>query len=169
MVREVIRNEFKVRLSDVSVGRLLRKMGLSPQRPLRRAYQRDEEKVKARKKQAFPEIRKLAKQVGAIIYFADESSLRSDGPSGATWALSGKTPVVESTGARFSVNMISAVSASGQLRFMTIDGRMNADRFIESLKRRTYRADKPIFLILDRHPVHKSIAPCGPAGGIFLV
>ena len=47
MIRELIRAEFKVRLSDVSVGRLLRKLGLSPQKPLRRAWQRDEAKVKA--------------------------------------------------------------------------------------------------------------------------
>jgi len=39
---------------------------------------------------------------------------------------------------------------------MTFEGRMNADRFIEFLKRLIYRQDKPIFLILDGHPVHKS-------------
>lgn len=156
MVRQVIREEFDVRLSDVSVGRLLRKMGLSPQRPLRRAYQRDEERVKAWREHAYPEIQKLAKHAGATIYFGDEASLRSDGHSGTTWAPTGETPVIERTGARFSVNMISAVSAQGHLRFMTIDGRMNADRFIEFFKRLTYRATNPVFLILDGHPVHKS-------------
>jgi len=156
MVREVIREQFGIRLSDVSVGRLLRKLGLSPQRPLRKAYQRDEEKVEAWRKQAYPEIQKLAKRDGATIYFGDESSIRSDTHSGTTWALTGKTPVVETTGARFSINMVSAVSAKGLLRFMTFEGRMNADRFIEFLKRLIYRAATPIFLILDGHPVHKS-------------
>lgn len=156
MVRDVIRDEFTVRLSDVSVGRLLRKLGLSPQRPLHRAYQRDEEKVEAWQKQAYPEIRKLAKEAGATIYFGDEASLRSDSHSGTTWAPVGETPVVEGTGARFSINMISAVSAQGHLRFMTIDGRMNSDRFIDFLKRLIYRASNPTFLILDGHPVHKS-------------
>ena len=95
MVREVIREQFGIRLSDVSVGRLLRKLGLSPQRPLRKAYQRDEEKVEAWRKQAYPEIQKLAKRDGATIYFGDESSIRSDTHSGTTWALTGKTPVVD--------------------------------------------------------------------------
>lgn len=156
MIRDVIREQFGVRLSEVSVGRLLRKLGLSPQRPLRKAYQRDEEKVEAWRKTAYPEIQKLAKQKGATIYFGDEASIRSDAHSGTTWAPTGDTPVIETTGARFSVNMVSAVSAQGLMRFMTFEGRMNADRFIDFLKRLIYRATGPIFLVLDGHPVHKS-------------
>ncbi len=156
MIRQVIRDEFNIGLSDVSVGRLLRKLGLSPQKPLRRAYQRDEEKVTAWQEKAYPEIRKLAKKEKAIIYFGDEASVRSDYHSGTTWAPVGQTPVVETTGARFSVNMISAVSAKGKLRFMTFSGKMNADKFIEFLERLIYKASRPTFLILDGHPVHKS-------------
>ena len=156
MIRDLIRSKFHVRLSDVSVGRLLRKLGLSPQRPLRRAFQRDEEKVKEWQEKAYPEIQKLAKKEKATIYFGDEASIRSDYHSGTTWAPVGKTPVVETTGTRFSVNMISAVSAKGQLRFMAFNGKMNADKFIEFLQRLIYKAKRPIFLILDGHPVHKS-------------
>ena len=68
MIRELIRDKFDVRLSDVSVGRLLHKLGLSPQRPLRRAFQRDEEKVKEWREKAYPEIQKLAKKVKATVY-----------------------------------------------------------------------------------------------------
>lgn len=156
MVRELIRDRFGVRLSDVSVGRLLRKLGLTPQKPLRRAYQQDPEKVKAWKETAFPEIRKLAKKEKAEIYFGDEASVRSDYHSGTTWARRGQTPVVEKTGARFSVNLVSAVSSQGKLRFMAFSGRMNGDQFVEFLKRLIYNAPRPIFLILDGHPVHKS-------------
>ena len=76
MVRELIRDRFGVRLSDVSIGRLLRKLGLSPQRLLRGAYQRDEAKVAAWRKRAYLEIQKLAKQEGATIYFGDKASIR---------------------------------------------------------------------------------------------
>jgi transposase len=156
MIRTLIRDTFGVKLSDVSVGRLLRKLGLSPQKPLRRAYQRDEEKVKDWKEKAYPELKKLAKKEGADIYFCDEASVRSDYHSGTTWAPIGKTPVIETTGARFGVNMISAISPKGQLRFMTFNGKMNADKFIEFLERLIYRASNTIFLVLDGHPVHKS-------------
>ena len=104
----------------------------------------------------FPKIKALAKKAGADIYFGDEASVRSDYHSGTSWALKGQTPVVKTTGARFSVNMISAISPRGKLRFMTIDGRLNAAIFIEFLKRLLHNSDKPIFLIVDGHPTHKA-------------
>jgi len=76
MIRDLIRDQFGARLSDVSVGRLLRKLGLSSQRPLHKAYQRDEAAVEAWRTQAYPEIQKLAKQEGATTYFGDEASIR---------------------------------------------------------------------------------------------
>jgi len=156
MIRELIKDKFDIRLSDVSVGRLLHKLGLSPQRPIRKAFQRDDALVRRFQEIAYPEIKKLAKKEKAAIYFGDEASIRSNYHSGTTWSPIGKTPVVKTTGARFGINMISAVSRQGKLRFMTFDGSMNADKFIEFLQRLIYRAEKPIFLILDGHAVHKS-------------
>ncbi len=156
IVRDVIRDKFKVEVSDVSVGRLLHKLGLSPQKPLRRAYQRDEAKVEAWRTTIYPEIQKHAKKHKAQIYFGGEAGFRSDYHSGTTWAPVGKTPVVKTSGARFGINMISAVSPKGHLRFMTFEGRMNSEKFIEFLKRLTYKIGHPIFLILDGHAVHKS-------------
>lgn len=157
MVRKVIRDEFGVGLSDVSVGRLLRKLGLSPQKPLRRAYQQDKEAADRWVKETYPSIRKLAKRENAQIFFADEASVRSDYHSGTTWAPKGQTPVVPSTGARFSINLISAVSPRGEMRFMTINGRMNAGKFIEFLQRLIKGADQPVFLIVDGHPTHRAV------------
>ena len=76
MVRELIRREFGVRLSEVSVGRLLRKLGLSPQRPLYRAYQQNPEAVRRWKTEVYPQLRTEAAQAGATIYFADEAGVR---------------------------------------------------------------------------------------------
>ena len=75
MVRELIGREFGVRLSEVSVGRLLRKLGLSPQRPLYRAYQQNPQAVARWKAETYPAIRAQAKQAGATIYFADEAGV----------------------------------------------------------------------------------------------
>ena len=156
MVRELIKDQFGVKLSFVSVGRLLKKMGLSPQKPLHRAYQQDPDLVKQWQEIEFPKIKVLSRKVGADIYFGDEASVRSDFHSGTTWAPKGKTPVVKTTGSRFSANMISAISPRGLLRFMTIDGRFNATIFIEFLKRLIHNSEKPIFLIVDGHPTHKA-------------
>jgi transposase len=158
MVREVIRREFGVRLSVVSVGRLLRTMGLSPQRPLHRAYQQNPDAVEAWKTEQFPAIRAEAKNAGATVYFADEAGIRSDYHAGTTWAPVGQTPVVANTGARHSINMLSAVSAQGALRFMLHDGTVNASVFIEFCRRLLKDAPGPVFLIVDGHPSHRANA-----------
>ena len=156
MVRELIRERFGVRLSEVSVGRLLRKLGLSPQRPLRRAYEQDPKLVDAWRRTDYPKIRALAKAKGATIFFADEAGVRSDFHAGTTWAVRGQTPVVPATGQRFGLNLVSAISPRGDFRFMTVEGRMNAEKFIHFLERLLQGAERPIFLIVDRHPSHRA-------------
>jgi transposase len=158
MVRELIGREFGVRLSEVSVGRLLRKLGLSPQRPLYRAYQQNPEAVARWKAEEYPQIRAEAQQVGATIYFADEAGVRSDYHAGTTWAPVGQTPVVATTGDRFGVNLISAVTAKGALRFAAYEGNLNGPVFIDFCRRLLHDAPGPVFLVLDGHPVHRSNA-----------
>lgn len=158
LIRQLIEREFRVRLSVVSVGRWLKAMGLSPQRPLYRAYQADPEGVAAWKSDVYPSVHAAAKADGATIYFVDEASVRSDYHAGTTWAPVGRTPVVNATGARFSVNMISAISAQGALRFSVVDGTLTADKFIGFCKRLVRDAPGPVYLIVDGHPVHRSKA-----------
>jgi transposase len=158
LVRELIWKKFQVRLSAVSVGRLLRTLGLSPQRPVFRASQQDSERVRCWRETDYPAIRDEAAQLGATIYFADEAGVRSDYHSGTTWAPVGETPVVSSTGARYSVNMISAITPKGKLRFSTFTGTMNADTFIAFCRRLLHDDSGPVFLIVDGHPVHRSRA-----------
>jgi transposase len=156
MVRQLIRREFGVRMSASAVGRMLHRLGLSPQRPLWRAWQADPEKVAAWKEREYPAIAKAAKEAGATVYFADEAGIRSDHHAGTTWGAIGKTPVVKSTGARFSLNMISAVTAKGLLRFSTFNGSLTADKFIEFCRRLMADTTGPVFLVVDGHPVHRS-------------
>ena len=104
----------------------------------------------------YPKIAARAQREGALIFFADESGIRSDYHAGTTWAPSGKTPVVKATGARFSLNMLSAVNAQGHFRFMTVEGRVNGSVFKDFLKRLITGMDRKIFLIGDGHPTHKT-------------
>jgi transposase len=158
MVRELIGREFGVRLSEVSVGRLLRKLGLSPQRPLYRAYQQNPQAVARWKAATYPQLRAEAAQIGATIYFADEAGVRSDYHAGTTWAPVGHTPVVTTTGDRFGVNLISAVTAKGKLRFAAYEGSLNGPVFIDFCRRLLDDTPGPVFLVLDGHPVHRSKA-----------
>ena len=110
MVADVIKKQFGIKLSVTSVGRLLTQLGLSCQKPLYRAYQRNPELVEKWKQEEFPQIQKRAKKEGATIYFQDESGIRSDFHAGTTWAPKGKTPIIEATGARFGLNMVGAIT-----------------------------------------------------------
>src|SRR6478735_2262648 len=156
MVREVIRREFGVALSVVSVGRLLRKLGMSPQRPLHRAYQQNPEAAGRWKNEEYPAIRAQAEAEGATIWFADEAGIRSDYHAGTTWSPVGQTPVVKATGARHSLNMISAVTAQGLLRFATYTGSFTGARFIEFCRKLMADAEGPVYLVVDGHPTHRS-------------
>lgn len=156
MVRELIRREFRVKLSEVSVGRILKRLGFTPQRPLYRAWQQDKALVKLWQIQDYPAIAKRAKRENALVFFADESGVRSDYHTGTTWAPQGRTPVVKATGARFGLNMLSAVNALGHFRFMTVEGRVTATVFREFLKRLIAGLDRKVFLIVDGHPTHKA-------------
>ncbi len=156
IVRDLIRDRFGVEMTPQGVGKLLARMGLSPQRPLYRAYQQDPEAVARWKAEEYPAIRAEAARVGARIFFADEASVRSDFHSGTTWAPIGQTPVVTATGARFSVNMVSAVTATGQLHFDLFTGRMNSATFIEFCEKLLHDIDGPIFLIVDGASYHHS-------------
>ena len=156
IIRDVIRRQFGVRLSEVSVGRLMGRLGFTPQRPLYRAWQQDPILVERWRTEAYPAIVAKAKREGAAIFFADESGVRSDAHAGTTWGLKGTTPVVKTTGARFGFNMISAVNANGQCRFMIIERRVTAVVFCEFLRRLLQGMTRKIILIVDGHPTHKA-------------
>ena len=156
LMRELIQRQFGHKLALASVGRIMRLMGITVQKPLYRAWQQDAHKVKQWESEEFPAIKREARQTGATVYFADESGIRSDYHVGTTWAPVGQTPVVEATGRRFSLNMLSAVSAQGNFRFMLHDGTVTAPVFKTFLERLMVGADKPVFVVVDGHPVHKS-------------
>ena len=156
IVAETIWRKFKVSMSVSAVGRLLKRLGFTPQRPMARAIEQNPEYVQTWLVEEYPRLRRAAKKAGAAIFFGDEASIRSDYHKGTTWAPIGETPVVRATGSRVSCNMISAVSAKGEMRFMIAPQRVTASVFVEFLKRMMQGATTPIYLIVDGHPTHRA-------------
>lgn len=156
IVANLIEDRLGVILSLNSVGRLLHRQGLTPQKPLRRAYERDEEAVKMWEKKEYPKIQKEAKKRGAEIFWLDEAAIRSDDPLQRTWGRKGETPIVKTSGQRQSINAISALSNKGGFWYHLYTGKFNADKFIDCLKDFMKYRKKPVFMIMDGHPVHKA-------------
>ena len=108
-----IQREFGVGLGVTAVGRLLYELGITPQKPLRRAYERDPEAIEKWEEEGFPLLRARTARRKARIFFLDEAGVRSDQVLGRTWAPRGKTPTVATSGQRQSWNAILAVTARG--------------------------------------------------------
>lgn len=137
-----------------AVGRLLAELDITPQKPLRRAYERDPAAIEHWKKTVFPGLRAKAKRVGAKIFFLDEAGVRSDQVLGRTWGICGQTPEVATSGKRQSVNTISAVNALGEFWFEIYNQRLNGPMFVDLLGNFMKRRRSRVFLVLDRHPSH---------------
>jgi transposase len=157
-VRQLIESRFGISLSVWTVGRYLKKWGLTPQKPVHRAYERDPEAVQRWLEQEYPAIHKRAKAENAEIHWGDEMGMRSDHHAGRTYGRKGKTPEIPATGQRFGCNMISTVTNRGRLAFMVFKCRFTTQVALEFLPRLLRHTLRKVFLIWDGHPVHRSRA-----------
>ena len=152
----LITRTYGLTVSLTTVGRYLRAWGMSPQKPVRRAYERNDAAIATWLSKEYPAIARQARRDGATIYWGDEMGLRSDHVTGTSYAPLGQTPVVRATGQRFGCNMLSAITNKGGLSFMVFQGKFKTPVFVAFMQRLLKQIAGKICLIVDGHPVHKS-------------
>ena len=153
-VRQLIKERLDIDVPVRTVGDYLKRWGMTPQKPQKRAYEQREPEVQAWLKEEYPKIKAKAKREKAEIYWGDETGLRNDCQHERGYALKGKTPVIRLNANRDSINMISAVTNQGKVRFRFFDGTMNADILIDFMMRLVRNANRKVYLVLDNLRVH---------------
>src|SRR5215216_3088083 len=156
-VAELIAHRYGLRLARTTMGAYLRGWGFSPQKPQRRALEQNPAAVRRWLAETYPAIRAQARREGGVVLWLDEMGVRSDAAAGRSWAPVGQTPVIKGTGKRFRVNLLSAISNAGMLRFRLFVGSFNGQVFIDFLRRLLRDCgERKVHLIVDGHPVHRA-------------
>jgi transposase len=155
-VQQLLARRFGVQVSVWTVGRYLQEWGLTPQKPVRRAYEQNPALIRKWLESEYPAIRRQAQREKAEIHWGDEMGLRSDHQAGRSYGRRGHTPVIPGTGQRFGCSMISTITNRGRLAFMVFGQRFTAQVFLRFLRRLVRHTGRKVFLIVDRHPVHKA-------------
>jgi transposase len=156
IVAQLVQEKFGVSLGLTAIGRLLASLDITPQKPLRRAYERDPAAVQQWLEKDYPKLRQRARQHQATIFFLDEAGFSSEPNLGRTYGLKGQTPVVKTSGQRQKINCISAVSAKGSFWSKTYTGMLNAGRFVQFLKDFRRGGRGKVYLVVDGHPSHRA-------------
>lgn len=154
-VRELIERECKVTLHLRSVGKYLARWGFTPQKPIKRAYEKSPDAVRTWLDETYPALAERAKAEGAEIHWGDETALVNTDVRGRSFAPKGKTPVVMAVGGtRQKLSMLASVTNQGKARWMIIDDAFNHEKLIEFFEALIADAPRKVFLILDNLGVH---------------
>jgi transposase len=145
-----------VALAVRTVGKYLARWGFTAQKPIRRAYEQDPAAVRRWLRREYPAIVARARQAQGVIFWGGETGLRSDDVRGRSYAPRGRTPLVRVCHKRAGLSLISAVTNRGELRWMIVEGAVNAPALIRFLGRLVRDARRKAFLILDRLKAHRA-------------
>jgi len=155
-IRDLIKQKYKIIMPLSTLGYYLQRWGFSVQRPVKRAYKQNQQEIDTWLNEEFPGITARAETENAEILFGDETGLQNTANYARGYAPIGKTPIVQVEAKKMKINMLSAISKRGKLRFVLYKENMTADKLIDFMRRLVRDASKKVFLILDNLRVHHS-------------
>jgi transposase len=155
-VRLLIEQKSGISMPIRTVGEYLKRWGFTPQKPVKWAKEQSTPAVANWLLKEYPAIAKRAKQEKAEIYWGDETGIQTGANVEKGYSPKGKTPVVRQTGRKHRINMVSAITNQGKVRFMFYKDAMNSKRLITFMKRLIKDAGRKVYLILDNLKVHHS-------------
>jgi len=155
-VQQRVMDKYGIRYTLQGIGKLLKDRGFTPQRPAKRAIERNDEAVKKWKELEYPQLAARAKAEKAEIWWADETAAKPECHFRRSYSPKGKTPVVRQSAKRFHSSMISALNNHGKLEWMALADAMNSETFLIFLQQMIKYRKRKIILIVDNLKVHHS-------------
>lgn len=155
-VRQLIKQELAKELPISTVGDYLKKWQFTSKKPIKRAYERKDEKTQKWLEEEYPQIKKEARRENANIWWADETACQSLPTNLKGYAPIGthNKPVLIHTAKKFKINMISAITNTGKSMFALYETSVNIDNFIDFLQKVIDSSQKKVYLIVDNLRVH---------------
>ena len=151
---DYIKRKYGVTLTVRSISNYLKAWGLTCQRPTKRAISQDDVRVRDFMEKDYPKIAKRAKQEKAVIYWGDETGISNQENYQRGFALKGHPPIIGVQVKREKINMLSAITNQGKVRFMVFKETMNQQKLIDFMRRMITDISEKVFLILDNLKVH---------------
>lgn len=156
LLAELLSERYGVHVIGETVNHHLHKLGLSYQKPRYVACEQDPVAVERFLNEEYPKIQRFAEKINADIGFEDESAVDLRDHSGKTWGACGQTPDVYATGKRGRLNILSVVTAQGELKYHVTEKRIDSEEYLRFLKQLIKGRDRPLILIVDRATFHRS-------------
>jgi transposase len=156
LVAQIASEKYGRKISETTIGAYLKSFGMTPQKPILKSYKQLPQRITAWLTQEYPKLVLRAKHEKFLLFWGDETAVRSSDQIGCGYSIRGKKPVQKQAGYRFGINMVSAINNSGNSRFMLFFGKMNSKKFIVFLRKLIKNQCHKIVLIIDNASYHKS-------------
>src|SRR4051794_16640813 len=167
-VAGVIHEEFGVTYSESQVSRLLKHLGWTPQVPITRAIQRDEEAIERWRVESWPALEEKARRERRRLVFVDESGFYLLPGVVKTYGPRGRTPVVDEWQTRDHLSVMGGVTPQGKVYTLVRPQSLNGLHTIAFLVHLGRLAGDRLLVIWDGSPIHRRAggsALLGPAKG----
>jgi transposase len=154
-IAHVIAEEFGVRYHKDHVGRLLRELRWTPQVPIRRALQRDEEAIRRWRVEIWPELRRRARRERRVLVFEDESGFYLLPGLVRTYAPEAQTPVIREKQTRDHLSVMGGMTPEGKVYTLARQESLNGLHSVEFLLHLLRVAGKRLLVVWDGSPIHR--------------
>jgi len=164
-VAQVIEEEFGVRYHKGHVGRLLAELHWTPQVPIRRAIQRDEEAIRRWRAEVWPELRRRARRERRVLVFEDESGFYLLPGVVRTYAPEARTPVIREKQTRDHLSVMGGMTPAGKVYTLARQESLNGLHSVAFLQHLQRVAGERLLVIWDGSPIHRRAVVTGFVAG----